>query len=51
MHSFSGRKGQSLSTGIKKKRAGAVQVAFVMAIFVLLLQRQRIKKVYERGVE
>ena len=28
--------------------AGAVLVAFVLAIFVLLLQRQLIKKVYEK---
>ena len=36
------------SFSIEKMAAGAVLVAFVMAIFVLLLQRQLIKKVYEK---
>ena len=36
------------SFSIEKMAAGAVLVAFVLAIFVLLLQRQLIKKVYEK---
>ncbi len=36
------------SFSIEKMAAGAVLVAFVLAIFVLILQRQLIKKVYEK---